>query len=54
MAEAKLVEAKPIRIAVLGADGRMGRALTRAVKAAAPDAVLTAASERAGAAAIGE
>jgi 4-hydroxy-tetrahydrodipicolinate reductase len=45
--------AKPVRIAVLGADGRMGRALTRAVKAAAPDAVLTAACERAGAAAIG-
>ena len=45
--------AKPVRIAVLGADGRMGRALTRAVKAAAPEAVLTAACERAGAAAIG-
>jgi len=44
---------KPIRIAVLGADGRMGRALTRAVKAAGPDAVLTAASERPSAAAIG-
>ena len=44
---------KPVRIAVLGADGRMGRALTRAVKAAAPEAVLTAATERAGAAAIG-
>ena len=46
-------DAKPVRIAVLGADGRMGRALTRAVKAAAPDAALTAACERAGAAAIG-
>ncbi len=44
---------KPVRIAVLGADGRMGRALTRAVKAAGPDAVLTAASERPGAAAVG-
>jgi 4-hydroxy-tetrahydrodipicolinate reductase len=48
-----LADSKPVRIAVLGADGRMGRALTRAVKAAAPDAVLTAACERAGAAAIG-
>ena len=48
-----MAEDKPIRIAVLGADGRMGRALTRAVKAAAPDAVLTAACERAGAVAIG-
>jgi 4-hydroxy-tetrahydrodipicolinate reductase len=45
---------KPVRIAVLGADGRMGRALTRAVKSAGPDAaVLTAAAERPGAAAIG-
>ncbi len=43
----------PVRIAVLGADGRMGRALTRAIKAAGPEAVLTAACERAGAAAIG-
>ena len=48
-----MAEAKPIRIAVLGADGRMGRALTRAVKAAGPEVVLTAATERAGAAAIG-
>jgi len=46
-------DAKPVRIAVLGADGRMGRALTRAVKAAGPEVVLTAATERAGAAAIG-
>jgi 4-hydroxy-tetrahydrodipicolinate reductase len=53
MVEAQLAEAKPVRIAVLGADGRMGRALTRAVKAANPEAVLTAASERAGAVAIG-
>jgi 4-hydroxy-tetrahydrodipicolinate reductase len=49
-----MAPAKPVRIAVLGADGRMGRALTRAVKAVGPEAaVLTAASERAGAAAIG-
>jgi 4-hydroxy-tetrahydrodipicolinate reductase len=45
--------AVPTRIAVLGADGRMGRALTRAVLAAAPHAVLTAAAERAGHPAIG-
>jgi len=34
------------RIAVLGADGRMGRALTRAVLAAAPEAKLAVACER--------
>lgn len=34
------------RIAVLGADGRMGRALTRAVVAAAPEAKLAVACER--------
>lgn len=44
----------PARIAVLGADGRMGRALTRAVLAAGPDAKLAAACERAGHAAIGK
>jgi 4-hydroxy-tetrahydrodipicolinate reductase len=43
-----------VRIAVLGADGRMGRALTRAVLAAAPRATLTAACERPGHAAIGK
>ncbi|HVV17371.1 MAG TPA: 4-hydroxy-tetrahydrodipicolinate reductase [Polyangia bacterium] len=42
------------RIAVLGADGRMGRALTRAVAAAATDAKLTAACERAGHASLGK
>ncbi len=36
----------PTRIAVLGADGRMGRALTRAVQAAGTDAKLAAACER--------
>jgi 4-hydroxy-tetrahydrodipicolinate reductase len=45
--------AVPVRVAVLGADGRMGRSLTRAVLAAAPNAVLTAACERAGHPAIG-
>jgi len=47
-------DATRIRIAVLGADGRMGRALVRAVQAAAPHATLTAACERAGSAAIGK
>jgi 4-hydroxy-tetrahydrodipicolinate reductase len=42
------------RIAVLGADGRMGRALTRAVRAAGADAKLTVASERPGHAALGK
>ena len=42
------------RIAVLGADGRMGRALTRAVRAAAPEARLTVASERPAHAALGK
>jgi len=47
--------ATPTRIAVLGADGRMGRALTRAVVAAGSEAaVLTAACERPGHAAIGK
>jgi len=46
--------ARPIRIAVLGADGRMGRALTRAVMAASPRAQLAAASERPGHAAVGK
>jgi 4-hydroxy-tetrahydrodipicolinate reductase len=44
----------PVRIAVLGADGRMGRALTRATLAARPRAALAAASERAGHPAIGK
>ncbi len=43
-----------VRIAVLGADGRMGRALTRATAAAGADAKLTAACERAGHAAVGK
>ncbi len=42
------------RIAILGADGRMGRALTRATLAAADRARLVAACERAGQAAIGQ
>ena len=46
--------ARPIRIAVLGADGRMGRALTRAVLAAGPRAALTAATERPGQPAVGK
>jgi 4-hydroxy-tetrahydrodipicolinate reductase len=45
--------AAPVRIAVLGVDGRMGRALVRAVRAAAPQARLTAATERPGHPAIG-
>jgi 4-hydroxy-tetrahydrodipicolinate reductase len=43
-----------MRIAVLGADGRMGRALVRAIVAAGPEARLTAATEREGSAAIGQ
>ena len=46
--------ARPVRIAVLGADGRMGRALVRAVLGAAPRAVLAAASERPGHASVGK
>ena len=46
--------ARPVRIAVLGADGRMGRALTRAVLAAGPRAELTAATERPGQPAVGK
>jgi 4-hydroxy-tetrahydrodipicolinate reductase len=42
-----------MRIAVLGADGRMGRALVRAIVAAGPEAKLTAATERDGSAALG-
>jgi 4-hydroxy-tetrahydrodipicolinate reductase len=42
------------RIAVLGADGRMGRALTRAVRAAGTDARLAVATERPGHAAVGK
>ena len=45
---------RPTRIAVLGADGRMGRSLTRAVAAAGPDAKLTAACERPGHPATGK
>jgi len=44
----------PVRIAVLGADGRMGRALIRAVIGAAPRAVLAAASERPGHVSVGK
>lgn len=43
-----------MNIAVLGADGRMGRALVRAVVAAGPEAKLTAATERAGSPALGQ
>ena len=46
--------ARAVRIAVLGADGRMGRALTRAVFAAGPRAVLAAATERPGHAGVGK
>jgi 4-hydroxy-tetrahydrodipicolinate reductase len=46
--------ARPVRIAVLGADGRMGRALVRAVLAATPRAVLTAAAERPGHVSVGK
>lgn len=44
----------PTRIAVLGADGRMGRALTRAVLAAGPSAKLAVACERPGHPSIGK
>jgi 4-hydroxy-tetrahydrodipicolinate reductase len=43
-----------MRIAVLGADGRMGRALVRAIVQAGPEAKLTAATERAESPAIGQ
>jgi 4-hydroxy-tetrahydrodipicolinate reductase len=43
-----------MRIAILGADGRMGRSLVRAVVAAGPEAKLTAATERAGSPALGQ
>jgi 4-hydroxy-tetrahydrodipicolinate reductase len=43
-----------VRIAILGADGRMGRALVRAVVAASPEATLTVATERAGSPVIGQ
>jgi 4-hydroxy-tetrahydrodipicolinate reductase len=42
-----------MRIAILGADGRMGRSLVRAVVAAGPEAKLTAATEHDASAAIG-
>jgi 4-hydroxy-tetrahydrodipicolinate reductase len=42
-----------MRIAVLGADGRMGRALVRAIEAAGPQARLSAATEHAKSAALG-
>jgi 4-hydroxy-tetrahydrodipicolinate reductase len=45
---------RPTRIAVLGADGRMGRALTRAALAAGPGAKLAVACERAGHPSIGK
>jgi 4-hydroxy-tetrahydrodipicolinate reductase len=43
-----------MRIAILGADGRMGRSLVRAVVAASPEATLTAATERAGSPVLGQ
>ena len=43
-----------MRIAILGADGRMGRSLVRAVVAAGPESTLTAATERAGSPALGQ
>jgi 4-hydroxy-tetrahydrodipicolinate reductase len=43
-----------VRIAILGADGRMGRALVRAAAAAGPAAKLAAATERAGSPALGQ
>jgi 4-hydroxy-tetrahydrodipicolinate reductase len=46
--------AGPVRIAVLGADGRMGRALVRAVRAAGPGATLAAACEHAGHPSLGK
>jgi 4-hydroxy-tetrahydrodipicolinate reductase len=46
--------ARPVRIAVLGADGRMGRALVRAVLATTPRAVLAAATERPGHVSVGK
>src|SRR6188508_1758537 len=46
--------ARQVRIAVLGADGRMGRALTRAVLAATPRAILAAATERPGHVSVGK
>ena len=45
---------RPVRIAVLGADGRMGRALIRAVLGATPRAVLAAAAERPGHVSVGK
>jgi 4-hydroxy-tetrahydrodipicolinate reductase len=43
-----------MRIAILGADGRMGRALVRAVVAASPTAELSAATEREGSPVLGQ
>jgi 4-hydroxy-tetrahydrodipicolinate reductase len=43
-----------MRIAILGADGRMGRALVRAIVAASPEAELTAATEREGSPVLGQ
>jgi 4-hydroxy-tetrahydrodipicolinate reductase len=43
-----------MRIAILGADGRMGRALVRAIVAASPEAELTAATEAAGSPVLGQ
>jgi 4-hydroxy-tetrahydrodipicolinate reductase len=43
-----------VRIAILGADGRMGRALVRAIVQAGPEARLTAATERPGGPAVGQ
>jgi 4-hydroxy-tetrahydrodipicolinate reductase len=43
-----------MRIAILGADGRMGRSLVRAIVAWGPEATLSAATERAGSPALGQ
>jgi 4-hydroxy-tetrahydrodipicolinate reductase len=43
-----------MRIAVLGVAGRMGQALVRAIDVAAPDAVLTSATERPGSPMVGQ
>src|SRR3982750_560184 len=47
-------DAGPTRIAVLGADGRMGRALVRAIAAVAPQGKLSAAVERDGNPSLGQ
>jgi 4-hydroxy-tetrahydrodipicolinate reductase len=47
-------ESTATRVAVLGADGRMGRALVRAIAAAAPAGRLAAAVERPGSPSVGQ